>query len=761
LFSSVCLLRLLTLSGRRVVVLSWYVKVPKASSLLSRLWSIALLGSKIRGQGVSLVLALAFLPTCLAIGSASACSSSKTAALPTGITLSVDRDGSYTIVTQVPSWRFAGTVGHRLTHITVTNGRDSIGDYREIGFSYQATVGRHSGIRAYIEKPVVVFTTTYLASAPNSEPFPILQVHPRLPYHFSYQDTAFGTYLFNGTNAGESPCLYFDTQAHSFMLSPATNFQIAQTVTNADDSIAAGIALAVTTLPRGFTHRTMLVLGNGINNTFQSWGEAIRALAGKRPVPNDFDVTLNRLGYWTDNGAAYYYKYDAAKGYEGTLLAVKADFAARGIPLAYMQLDSWWYPKGSSGTWQGDGADRGGEYIYRAAPDLFPDGLTAFFTRLGLPLVVHARWIDHASPYRFQYRVSCNVITDPQFWDSAMRYLKDCGVVAYEQDWLSLYAQPQYNLNDPDAFLGNMARAATTNGLTMQYCMPLPRDYLQSTLYQNLITTRVSGDRFDRNRWDEFLYDSRLASALGEWPWADVFMSNEIDNLLLATLSAGIVGVGDPMGRESRSALMQSVLPDGVIVKPDSPIVPLDQTYLGEAGGPMPPMVAGTFTQRGSLRAAYIFAYARGAQSTQTIAFTPAELGMAGSADYVYDYFTRKGTLLKSSDSFTDLVSGGSYYIVAPVGPSGIAFLGDTGKFVSLGRKRITQLADDGRVKATVAFADGEQAVTLHGYAEKPPRVEASEGIAGPLFYDPSSHRFNFTVSPGTGRVASIALTTN
>jgi hypothetical protein len=127
----------------------------------------------------------------------------------------------------------------------------------------------------------------------------------------------------------------------------------------------------------------------------------------------------------------------------------------------------------------------------------------------------------------------------------------------------------------------------------------------------------------------------------------------------------------------------------------------------------------------------------------------------------VYDYFNREGTLVSGSDSFTEPVSGGSYYIVVPVGPSGIAFLGDTGKFVSLGRKRITQLTDDGRVKATVAFAEGEQAVTLHGYAEKPPRVEASDGSARPLFYDSSSHRFNFTVSPGTSRVTSILLPTN
>ena len=224
-----------------------------------------------RGHGMSLILAFALLSTCLTLGSATAGSSaSKTTTLPTGITLSVDRDGSYRIGTQAPSWTFAGNVGYRLTRITVTSGRDSIGGYRETDFSYQATVARRSGIRVYIEKPVVVFTTTYLATAPNSEPFPILQVHPRLSYHLSYQDIAFGRYLFNGTNAGDSPCLYFDAQAHSFLLSPAANFQVADTVTMADDSIAAGVALSVTTLPRGFTHRTMLVLDNGINKTFQT-----------------------------------------------------------------------------------------------------------------------------------------------------------------------------------------------------------------------------------------------------------------------------------------------------------------------------------------------------------------------------------------------------------------------------------------------------------------------------------------------------------
>src|SRR5258708_8597574 len=158
---------------------------------------------------------------------------------PTGLTVSVDRDGfSYTITTQTPCWSFAGSVGYRLAHITITDGRDPIGSYRETDFAYQATVARRSGIRAYTHKPVLVFTTAYLADAPNSEPFPLLGAYPRLPYHLSYQDAAFSPYRFNGGNAGDSPWLYFDTQAHGFLLPAATDFQIADPATNPAGSTA-------------------------------------------------------------------------------------------------------------------------------------------------------------------------------------------------------------------------------------------------------------------------------------------------------------------------------------------------------------------------------------------------------------------------------------------------------------------------------------------------------------------------------------------
>src|SRR4029077_21127708 len=102
--------------------------------------------------------------------------------------------------------------------------------------------------------------------------------------------------------------------------------------------------------------------------------------------------------------------------------------------------------------------------------------------------------------------------------------------------------QPSFNLTDADAFLTNMATAMAQRGLTMQYCMPSPRHFLQSSRYNNLTTIRTSEDRFVRARWSNFLYTARLASALGIRPFTDGFLSSETEHLLLPTLRAGPAG---------------------------------------------------------------------------------------------------------------------------------------------------------------------------------------------------------------------------
>ncbi|MBY8880095.1 CBM35 domain-containing protein [Actinacidiphila acidipaludis] len=827
------------------------------------------------------------LPLTAAAGRASASTAVPGGATgPRALKATVQPSGAWQVTANVLKWTFGGSLGSAATAIATTQGSDPLGPYTETTFTFQSGA-RKGGIRVYDGASSVVFTDTYVNAGANGNPFPTFTGYPRLAHQLSHSD-CFGRFQFNTfAGASDSPWVFFDDAGDTFIVSAANHFQEAQTSQGGDGSIKAGVISSIGTLPAGYTRQTILSTKSGVGAAHRAWGTALTRLAGKPLPANDAGVVLSTLGYWTDNGADYYYAYEQSKGYTGTLLAVRDEWASQKIPMGYMQLDSWWYPKGPNGDWN-DLPD--GTSLYEADKELFPDGLKAFQQQLAMPLVTHARWMDKSSPYHGQYTFSNNVVIDPAFWQNRMDYLRDAGVVVYEQDWLCNNAKPAENLTDADAFFDTMAHHAAGDGLDLQYCMALPRDYLQSTRYANLTTIRVSDDRFDRPKWDMFLYDSQLAGSLGIWPWVDVFMSGELNNLLLATLSAGPVGVGDSLGKIDAGHLFQAVRPDGIIVKPDVPVVPTDATYVGEGAGRMPAMVAATHVAHQGLTYRYVFAYARqfvtpqqvyqaesaklsgavvnhdqsgytgsgyadyqhadgdfvewtvqapaagtytlqfryanasftdrplavtvnggearslsfpstgwwtswsvvgltvtlsaGANTvratatgasggnidwlgvtqgsvptgmSQEASFTLTELGVNGRA-YAYDYYGGTGTLVSPGGTVNATVGDGTYWVVAPVGDSGIAFLGDAGKFVAHGAKRVEHLSDDGSVHATIAFAAGEGPVTLHGWAPRKPSVTASGGSVGAVAYDTASKHFTFTAAAGTGNRAVLTI---
>ena len=667
----------------------------------------------------------------------------------TGITVSVSQDGGYSVSNGGSSWTFGGAAGHTISSLQTGSGSDNLGGYQQVSFGYIDGASRLASIRLYHDRPVVIFLVTYSELAPNSNPFPSFNSYPAGLRHLSY-DGQFAPFSFDQFG-DTSPWAFFDSAGNTVIISPASDFMVAQTSLSTDGTIACGINRDISILQQGFSHQTVMAFGRGIGQTFSRWGAALLDLQAKSRIAGDADVTLESLGYWTDNGAYYYYRFEPSLGYQGTLLALGDYFKRESIPVKYLQVDSWWYPKGADAHWtQGDGI-----FQYVAHPDVFPAGLASFQRALGLPLITHSRWIDPLSPYRSTYKISNNVSVDPGYWDQITSYIKDAGVVTYEQDWLDEMATALENIPDQRAFMEDMAAACRQKGLTMQYCMPQPRHFLESTRYQNLTTIRVSPDRFDRSRWDQFLYGSLLAGAVGIWPWSDVFLSSETDNLLLSTLSGGIVGVGDRVGSIQKDSLSRSVRKDGVIVKPDAPLIPTDDTIQNDSRHVWSPMVASTYTDHGPMRAVYIFANSRG--SGAPVRFTPASLGLTGPV-YVYNKLTGSGRVTTASDSFTDSVGDIAYYVAAGIGPSGIAFLGDADKFVSMGRKRIADVTDDGSVHATVSFAAGEDAVTLQGYSPMAPAISTQRGGAGPVSYNPASGTFEVIVTPDSSATAVVTL---
>ncbi len=695
--------------------------------------------------------------------------SQPTSSLPTsavGLSVSVDKaTGTYTVTDRSPAWKFSGTVGGPLTGVRETNGKDALGAYRQIAFGWKADAPRLGAIRLYTARPLVQFSiTTPQAAAHPPQDFPAFTMFPQNLHTLSYKEEAMSPPAFQLKNNG-TPWFLFDDDAHTAVLSAGSDFLVAQMHGDGKTLLASGLNPALANLPAGFTHTSWLAVGSGTEATVHAWGSALTTLSGKPRPTDDADRLVKYLGYWTDNGAYYYYNYDPAAGYAGTILAVAKQYGAEKIPIRYMQLDSWWYPKTQVGP--GGGAPGGlkkanlpnqtwnaygGTLEYSAAPELFPQGLAAFQKQLGLPLVVHARWIDRSSPYHADYQISGVAPVDPRWWNDRTDYLKSSGVVTYEQDWLSaIYgSSPQMasTLDAGPAFADNMARATKAHGQTMQYCMALPRFFLQGTHYDNLMTIRTSNDRFNRGNWNDFLYTSILADSLNIRPWVDVFMSTETDNLTLAALSSGPVGIGDALGSESRPNLLRAVREDGVIVKPDAPLLPTDASIVADAADLHQPLLASTHTENGQ-RTAYAFAYTRRGD-TSGVSFAPASLGLTGSV-YVLKTSDGTGRLLRAAETYSDTLSGPTWnlYVAAPVGRSGIAFLGDAGKIVGTGRQRVSSVRDEpGGLTVNLTLSPTEQAVTLQGYAVSAPSVAVQDGSAQPVSYNAAAHRFTVQISP-------------
>jgi hypothetical protein len=683
-----------------------------------------------------------------------------------GITAEIDADSGHYEIRGGPGWIFSGTLESAPADLAIADGADRAGPYRELSFRWQGKVACRGSIRLYTGRPAVLLSVTTLApAAGEAVAFPRFAHMPAALHGFSYGDVEFAPPSFTLEENG-TPWLLFDAAGHAAVISPASHFLIARLRREGQSGMATALGPGVASLPAEFTVSTLLVLGAGINSTWNAWGATLVDLMGVRRPGNDADVGLRYLGYWTDNGAAYYYNYDARLGYAGTLRAVIERYRREGIPVRYLQLDSWWYSKTLNDPLGNPGQPRnprlphqewnryGGLTRYEAHPALFPQGLAAFQQQIGLPLITHGRWIDPASPYHQSYRISGLAPIDPRWWQDVMTYLAGAQVVTYEQDWLNVIYQrsPELQLlpGTAEAFSDGMAAAARAHGLTLQYSMTLPRQLLQGARYDNLTTARVSLDRLRQRHWDAFLYTSRLASALEIWPWSDVFMSGETGNLLLATLSGGMVGIGDQLGAENRAALLRAVRADGVIVKPDTALVPIDSMYLQDAAQAQRPMVAAAITDHGEgMRTAYVLGYRRSWRH-RSAAFTPREVGVPRAA-CVYD--TGTGALRRLAPdqtySFTLLLRSTAYFIVAPESSGGLCLLGDSDKFVSSGRRRISALREDGgALTVRVSFAPQESSVQITGYAPRPPHVAAASGAVSMVAYDPASGRFELSVRP-------------
>jgi len=686
-----------------------------------------------------------------------------------GFGFAVQENGQYRV--EATGWQFSGALGGPTNGITSSAGTDLLGAYRETSFEY-AGGPCHVSVRAYPDLGAIQFDVAYPnGHLGNGIAFPFFTELPKGLSMFSYRNQSSAPPTFSASQTC-SPLLCFDGSDRAYILSPASNFLVTRVRGNGVTSMIYGFGLEVGRVPTGIHQKSLMIFGRGINHTWEIWSKIMRALYPKDDPKKDGDVVLDKYGYYTNNAADYYYNFEPDLGYAGTLLALRRRYQAEGIPIAYMQFDSWWYdksindpsghpvtelknPKLPNTPWN----HFGGVLSYRADKDLFPNGLADFQSHLGLPLILHNRWIDRKSPDRKHFRISGLGSVDPKWWNDTAAYLASCGAATYQQGWLNQIYDHSRGMRNTvgvgDAFTRCMARSMGAHGLRVQYSLATPAFFMESLLYPNVTTVQANDGRFDPSRWRDFIYVTQFAHGVGLWPWCNGCKSAETGSMIVSVLSGGPVGSSDRMGAEDKANILRAARPDGVIVKPDEPLVPIDQTYLDEAARVDRPFVGFASTGAGAVKTVYAFAFAE--KGKNPVASIPlGQTGIDGRC-YLFNAATNEGKYVEASDTVTESLGASGYACLelAPVLPGGIVILGDLGKFVPTGRQRLSRMeVASGGVRLEVRFAKGESVVRVVGVSPKMPTVTGAK-IRN---FAPTTGRFEVEVESKGAASASITI---
>lgn len=542
------------------------------------------------------------------------------------------------------------------------------------------------------------------------------------------------------------PVVLYNDQLEVMVVSPLDHFLVSLQVPEKGEWLC-GFEGELEQIPAGTVHRVLIVQGRGLVQTVLHWGELVQAWHGRKRPASDADVGLQYLGYWTDNGAYYYYHTEPGMNYHETLMAVRNDALQRRIPYGYFQIDSWWYPKA-----EGKGlisAARGGALVWEPMASMFPHGLPAFQQELGLPLVAHNRWYDRNSPYCQRYECAFGegdrnaaLPVEPEFWDEIMANALRYGVQVYEQDWLDtqwdMIPWLRSGLDHAERWFDSMVQSADRHGLTMQLCMASPGFFLAQVKHPNVTQVRASNDYIaglpKRLYWPDFHQVSLFAYAVGLWPFKDNFQSasgqrrlrNErwpFEEALISTLSAGPVGPSDRIGAADRELLLRTCRSDGLLLKPDHPAFPIDLMFLDSGK----PWIVMTKSQHELGDTYYLLAYRVLGQPPRERSVSFAELGLQGRWA-VYNY--RAGKLEPPSDriDFGRLgLNDGAYYVLCPVLENGAALIGETGKFITLSRKRFSSVRfAAGRLELLMEGVPGEETAVMI-FSPVPPRPEVDQ----------------------------------
>jgi hypothetical protein len=316
------------------------------------------------------------------------------------------------------------------------------------------------------------------------------------------------------------------------------------------------------------------------------------------------------------------------------------------------------------------------------------------------------------------------------------------------------------NVTAGSSWLGAMAEAAASLGVTIQYCMPLPRHMLESTKHQPVTNARASGDYHPgAENWD-ISVSSLLYWAIGVAPSKDDWWTTEIQpgspygdkptepnwqmQAIVIGLSTGPNGPSDGLGFTNASLVLSTVRADGITLQPDRPATIDDAALHAVVATGALPNVRTTSTVLG----AYAWHFALAVDLKAAFAL-PVPRGGVATSVAAFDFFSPRAPLAVVAANGTVTLRAGqtqpsaparalpiAYTLLVPQLPGGWWLVGEKGKVVPVSRQRLSAFAPraDGFSVAVATPVAGEAVVLLvapaSGAVEEVPCPFRAQGAA-------------------------------
>jgi hypothetical protein len=307
-----------------------------------------------------------------------------------------------------------------------------------------------------------------------------------------------------------------------------------------------------------------------------------------------------------------------------------------------------------------------------------------------------------------------------------MNQVQSWGVTAVIQDWLAsvmeycpscntdVYTARQYHLH--------MAEAARGAGLSLEYCMPLVSDIMQTLENPAATNMRLSDDYSTHPQQWNIGRPSIITWALGVAPAKDVFWTQSVQPLspygefkepnpelqaIVASLSTAPVAFGDRIGYTNATLIKRTCMKDGTLLRPAKPARTIDRSFKRNA--PTGDIWSTYAEIDRSVRFHYIFA-------TNLSVAVQLELkdvlDVTKDVFYVYEYHNRakimtfdQGHGLQLPESKAQADKTVPYlYVLCPVLSNGWILLGEREKFVAVAPQRFSNLnASPTSLEVTIA----------------------------------------------------------